>query len=71
MKASEIRDLGTVDAIQAKLNDIREELLRLRFQQATGELTDFSRLRVLRRDIARLMTILEERKRQELEEGVK
>lgn len=70
MKASEIRDLST-DAIQARLNDIREELMRLHFQQATGELTDTSRLRQLRRDIARLMTVYTERARTETMEGEK
>jgi large subunit ribosomal protein L29 len=59
MKASEIRNLS-VDAIQAKLNDAREELMKLRFQQATGELTDFTRLRAIRHDIARMLTILHE-----------
>ncbi len=59
MKTSEIRNLST-DAIQARLNDAREELMRLRFQQATGELTDTSRLRQVRRDIARLLTIYHE-----------
>jgi large subunit ribosomal protein L29 len=60
MKADEIRDLS-VEAIQAKLNDAKEELMNLRFQQATGELTDTSRLRIVRREIARLGTILQER----------
>lgn len=60
MKADEIRDLS-VEAIQAKLNDAKEELMNLRFQQATGELTDTSRLRIVRRDVARLATILRER----------
>ncbi len=59
MKPSEIRDLS-VDALRAKLNDTREELMKMRFQQATGELTDFTRLRALRRDIARMLTILHE-----------
>ncbi len=59
MKASEIRNLS-VDTLQAKLNDAREELMKMRFQQATGELTDFTRLRVIRRDVARMMTILHE-----------
>ena len=40
--------------------DTREELMKLRFQQVTGQLTDTSRLRTLRRDIARLETILAE-----------
>lgn len=60
MKAEEIRDLS-VEAILAKLNDAKEELMNLRFQQATGELTDTSRLRIVRRNVARLATILRER----------
>lgn len=60
MKVDEIRDLS-VEAIQAKLNDAKEELMNLRFQQATGELSDTSRLRIVRRNIARLATILSER----------
>jgi large subunit ribosomal protein L29 len=62
MKLSEIRALST-DAVQAELSDAREELMRLRFQQSTGELTDTSRLRQTRRNIARFMTILSERER--------
>jgi large subunit ribosomal protein L29 len=61
MKPSEIRDLK-VGEIETKLADAREELMNLRFQQVSGELTDSSRLRFLRRDIARLMTIAGERK---------
>jgi large subunit ribosomal protein L29 len=60
MKASEIRDLSS-DVIQNRLNDSREELMRLRFQQSTGELTDHSRMSQIRRRIARLLTILHER----------
>ena len=63
MKPAEIRALSD-EAISARLNDVREELMRLRFQQSTGELTDYTRLRQMRRDIARLATILEERTRQ-------
>lgn len=59
MNADEIRVLS-IDAIRSQLEDAREELMRLRFQQATGELTDTSRLRATRRNIARLMTILNE-----------
>ncbi len=59
MKPVEIRKLS-VDEIKAKLSDAREELMKLRFQQVTGQLTDTSRLRLLRRDIARLETILKE-----------
>jgi large subunit ribosomal protein L29 len=60
MKAAEIRALST-EAILARLNDAKEELMNLRFQQATGELTDYTRLRYTRRTIARLSTILNER----------
>jgi large subunit ribosomal protein L29 len=60
MKTSEIRALEN-ERIQAKLAEIREELMKLRFQQVTGQLTDTSRLRLLRRDVARLETVLSER----------
>ena len=60
MKPSEIRALNP-EEIKSKLADTREELMKLRFQQVTGQLTDSSRLRIVRRDIARLETILNER----------
>jgi large subunit ribosomal protein L29 len=60
MKAQEIRDL-TTDAIRAKLSDTQEELMKLHFQQVMGQLTDTSRLRHVRRDVARLETVLSER----------
>jgi large subunit ribosomal protein L29 len=66
MKAGEIRDLST-DVIQSRLIDAREELMRLRFQQATGELTDYTRVRKVRRNIARFETILNERERADRE----
>jgi large subunit ribosomal protein L29 len=61
MKPSEIRDLKT-EEIETKLADARHELMNLRFQQVSGQLTDSSRLRSLRRDIARMMTIVNEGK---------
>jgi large subunit ribosomal protein L29 len=60
MKPHEIRNL-TTDQIQTRMNDAHEELMRLRFQQSTGELTDHTRLRKIRRNIARFMTVLAER----------
>lgn len=66
MKASEIRDLKP-EEIEAKLADAREELMKLRFQQVSGQLTDPSRLRILRRDIARMLTVLNEQKAAALE----
>ncbi len=68
MKSAEIRALST-EAIQARLNDAKEELMNLRFQQATGELTDYTRVRFTRRTIARLSTILTERMQTGLTEG--
>ena len=62
MKPSEIRALSDNELI-ARLNEAREELMKLRFQHATGELTDYTRLRHTRRTIARLLTILNERRR--------
>ena len=55
----EIRALSA-EAVIEQVNDAKEELMRLRFQQATGELTDYNRLRITRRKIARLYTILKE-----------
>jgi large subunit ribosomal protein L29 len=68
MKPAEIRDLS-IDEIRSKLNDAQEELMKLRFQQATGELTDFTRLRQMRRTIARFKTILRERELAATREG--
>jgi large subunit ribosomal protein L29 len=59
MKPDEIRAINP-EEIKSKLADAREELMKLRFQQVTGQLTDTSRLRIVRRDIARMETILRE-----------
>jgi large subunit ribosomal protein L29 len=68
MKTEEIRKMS-VEEMQAKLSDMREELMKLRFQQVTGQLTDTSRLRLLRRDVARMETIFNERTRTTVQEG--
>jgi large subunit ribosomal protein L29 len=47
--------------LQNRLNAAREELMNLRFQQSSGELTDFNRLSITRREIARLLTLIRER----------
>lgn len=59
-KASKIREMKDEELIK-RLGDAREELMNLRFQQASGELTDYNRLRITRRQIARLLTLLNER----------
>ena len=62
MKIHEVRALST-EAIEAKLNDTKEELMKLRFQLSSGELSDFTRLRQTRQSIARLLSVLNERQR--------
>ena len=64
MKNSEIRDL-TNEQINKKIDEYKEELFNLRFSQATGNLEKPSRIRELRKLVARMKTILRER---ELEE---
>lgn len=60
MKAKEIRELSSVE-LQAKLKDLKEELFRLRFQLATSALENPMRIRQVKKDIARVHTILYER----------
>jgi large subunit ribosomal protein L29 len=59
MKTSEVREL-TIDEIKTKLVDSRNELMNLRFQIVTGQLTDTSRLKIVRRQIAVYETIIRE-----------
>lgn len=68
VKPSELRNLKSGE-IETKLSDAREELMKLRFQQVTGQLSDSSRLRVLRREIARMQTILRDHKAAEVVKG--
>jgi large subunit ribosomal protein L29 len=58
--AAEIRALGE-DEIVTRLREAKEELFNLRFQVATGQLDNNRRLQTIRRDIARIYTVLRER----------
>jgi large subunit ribosomal protein L29 len=60
--ASDIRT-KTPDELQAMLLDLRKEQFNLRFQRATGQQENTSRVKLVRRDIARVKTILAERAR--------
>jgi large subunit ribosomal protein L29 len=60
MKAEEIRKLSAAE-IEVQIAETRHELLNLRFQTITGQLTDTSQIRSIRRDIARMETILREK----------
>jgi large subunit ribosomal protein L29 len=57
MKASEIRE-NSVEELNGKLADLKKEQFNLRFQKATNQLDNTSRVRQVRRDIARLRTII-------------
>ena len=59
-KPSEIRELTDED-IETRLTETKEELFNLRFQNATGQLDNYRRLGQLRREVARLNTIIRER----------
>ncbi|MCC7117040.1 MAG: 50S ribosomal protein L29 [Anaerolineales bacterium] len=59
MKIEDVRKLAA-EEIRTKIADAREEMMKLRFQQVTGQLTDTSRVKFLRRDIARMVTVLRE-----------
>ena len=61
MKAKELRDLKSEQLI-VKLNDFKSELFSLRFQLATGQLENTARIKMVKKDIARVKTILAERK---------
>ncbi len=60
MKARELHEL-TTEELEQKRNDFREDLFRLRMRKAVGQLENPIRLRQLRRDIARISTILRAR----------
>ncbi|MFZ2196687.1 MAG: 50S ribosomal protein L29 [Thermodesulfovibrionales bacterium] len=61
MKAAELRE-STVEELGKKEQDLRRELFNLRFQQATGEIENPMRIRAIKKDIARVLTIANEKK---------
>ena len=63
MKTKEIIEMST-DELLTKRRDLRQESLHLRLQQQSGQLEQPSRLRLLRRDVARIETVLSQRARQ-------
>jgi large subunit ribosomal protein L29 len=60
MKARELADLDA-DELEAKLAEAKEELFNLRFQNVTGQLDNPHRLREVRKDIARVLTVMRQR----------
>ena len=62
MKPNELREMSLED-LESKLNELTEERFRLRFRSATESIENPMRFRAIRRDIARIRTILEEKSR--------
>jgi len=61
MKAAELREV-TTEELGRKEQDLRRELFNLRFQQATGEIENPMRIRAIKKDIARVLTVAREKK---------
>jgi len=59
-KANELDELTNAD-LETRLRESKEELFNLRFQSATGQLENHGRLRTVKRDIARIYTVVRER----------
>ena len=64
MKAAEIREL-TGDDLRARVRDLDDQLFRMRIRKSMGQLETPAKIRALRRDLARMKTILQEKERQE------
>ncbi len=60
MKAAEFRET-TIDELRKKEQDMRKELFNLRFQQATGEIENPMRIRAIKKDIAKILTVITEK----------
>ncbi|WP_134738158.1 50S ribosomal protein L29 [Nocardioides sp. 503] len=60
LKAHELDELNAVD-LEARLRECKEELFNLRFQAATGQLESHGRLNTVKKDIARIYTVVRER----------
>ena len=60
MKVDEIRDLG-VDELRARVKDLDDHLFRLRIQKSMGQLEAPAKVKTMRRDLARIKTILREK----------
>jgi large subunit ribosomal protein L29 len=63
MKAKELRE-KSIEELRTSEADLKEQLFKLRFQRATGQIQNPSKIRMVRRDIARVETILAERLRE-------
>lgn len=62
MRAEELRNFSD-EELKEKLKELRQELFNLRFQLATGQLKNVRRIKLVKKDIARVLTILKENER--------
>ncbi len=67
-RAGELRELGLTE-LEDRLTEVRQELFNLRFQHATGQLDNYARLGQVRRDVARIATLITERVEEEAAEA--
>ncbi len=64
MRPSELRTM-TIEELKQKEQELRKELFNLRFQKATGEIQNPMRIKAVRKDIARILTIITEKQKEE------
>ncbi len=63
MKVAEVREMG-VEELERRVSEARRELFNLRFQHATGQLENTGQLKEVRKNIARLLTVLHQKQRE-------
>ncbi|CAA9457482.1 MAG: LSU ribosomal protein L29p (L35e) [uncultured Rubrobacteraceae bacterium] len=63
MKVAEVREMG-VEELERRVTETRRELFNLRFQHATGQLENTGQLKEVRKNIARLLTVLHQKQRE-------
>ncbi len=63
LKASELAQLSLAE-LQRRLDEAKQEYFNLRFQRASGQLEDTNRLRITRRNIARILTVMRQKQRE-------
>ncbi len=68
LKASDLRE-ESLQELEKRVSDMEDQLMRLRFQKATGQIDDAHKIRNVRKDLARVLTVVNEKRRQNAQEG--
>ena len=63
MRASELRDL-TAEALENRTKELKEELMKMRFQKSSNQLLDKTKISLTKKEIARTLTVLNQKKRE-------